>query len=678
MTFCQSRTMLFGSTAMITLIAASASAQDAEGLHLGTIVVTESKREVQTDTAVPITEIDQDEMDDRQAGTVAELIDSVPGVNLVNGSTPQGSGINIRGFGANGTYGTDQKVAVQIDGASVGSEEIYRLGTQIFTDPELYREVNVIRGTVGSFEFGSGIVGGVVQLETKDASDFTFGEIGFAGRESLQYSSNGDGFVSSTILAWQPSENLEMLGNFTWRQQNEQTDGDGNTIGASDYELPSRLLKGRYRFGVERDQALTLSITDTNTDEKDVPYDTFQTTGGTFGNVDRTVESRTVALNYDWQPLRNDLINLNVNLSYADQQIDQEYVEGSSICDSPANPCNFPGGFPDGGFGTVNADHQYETTKLTVKNTSFFSSGFAVHDLRTGFEVSRRERKDANSAPGGTDDRVAVFLVDDMRIGTGWTISPALRYEHSHIDGSTAPNDGTWNNSALMGGLSARYEFANGFALFASGAYTENLPIIDDLGDPVLMHQPEKARTWEAGGSFDNLSVLTDGDAFAIKANLYQTKLWDVTSYTTDSQNIDDVETEGLEVEASYSMPSGVYIDMNLNIADGEETLLGNTIDWRSTPADSIQVTVGKTWGDVLDLSWELVADRSIDFNGQETPGFGVHNIRATYVPEYNGILSGTVLRVGVENLFDHDYTPHLSTRPAPGRNIKLQLAKAF
>ena len=149
---------------------------------LGTVELTQGKREVQVGTAVPVTVINQEEIDDRQAGTVAELIDSVPGVALVNGSRPEGSGINIRGFGANGTYGTDQKVAIVIDGATTGSEEIYRIGTQLFTDPSLYKSVSVIRGTVGTFEFGSGIVGGVVQFETKDASDFTGGEIGLRAR----------------------------------------------------------------------------------------------------------------------------------------------------------------------------------------------------------------------------------------------------------------------------------------------------------------------------------------------------------------------------------------------------------------------------------------------------------------------------------------------------------------
>lgn len=148
-----------GTTALVCLsLAGTAIAQEEPGF-LGTLVLTPGKRDLTFGTALPRTVVDEEEIKDRQASTVAQLIDSVPGVTLVNGTTPQGSGINIRGFGANTTYGSDQKIAVQIDGASVGSEEIYRLGTQLFTDPLLYKEVEVIRGTIGSFAYGSGIVG---------------------------------------------------------------------------------------------------------------------------------------------------------------------------------------------------------------------------------------------------------------------------------------------------------------------------------------------------------------------------------------------------------------------------------------------------------------------------------------------------------------------------------------
>ena len=65
------------------MIAAGASAQEQDEGFLGTLELGESKREIQTDTAVPITSIDQEEINDRQANTVAELIDTVPGVRVM-------------------------------------------------------------------------------------------------------------------------------------------------------------------------------------------------------------------------------------------------------------------------------------------------------------------------------------------------------------------------------------------------------------------------------------------------------------------------------------------------------------------------------------------------------------------------------------------------------------------
>ena len=675
------RRYLQGSTALCLMLpAALATAQEADDTFLGTIVLGEGKREVQTDTATPVTEIDQEEIDDRQAGTIAELIDSVPGVNLVNGSTPQGSGINIRGFGANSTFGTDQKVAVIVDGANVGAEEIYRIGTQLFTDPELYRSVSVIRGTVGSFEFGSGVVGGVVRLETKDASDFTGGELGVRLRLLVQYNSNGDGLVSATTLAWQPLLNVELLASFTWRDQDVQEDGDGRAIGNSAFTLPSGLLKAKYSFGDDLQHAFTGSYSETRTSETDVPYDTFLTSDATFGNVDRDVRSRTATFRYTFNPVDNDLVNLDVTLSYADQKINQEYVPGSSSCEGgPPFPCGFP--FPPGGFSVVNADHRFETTKLAVKNTAFFQTGIIFHDLRAGLEFIRRERLDAASAPGGVDNRIAAFVVDDMQIGDAWTVSPAIRYEHSRIEGSTAPNNGTFITDALMGGISIRYAFANGIALFTSAAYTESLPIIDDLGSAALVTTPEKARTFEVGASYDTTDVFSDGDSLALKVNAYTTRLWDITSYTIPGSTTirpNFVETEGVEFEASYAMSSGFYVDLNANLARGDEGQpSGAVLDWRGTPADGLQLTVGQKFGEMLDLSWEVVAERRKTTNGVDTPGFGISNLRATYIPQ-TGAFRDTEIRLGVENIFDKSFTPHLSTRPAPGRNIKLSLAKTF
>ena len=336
-----------------------------------------------TDIVVMFLGIDHEqEIADRQAGTIAELLDTIPSVTLINGSTPQGSGINIRGFGANNTYGTDQKVAIQIDGASVGSEELYRIGTQLFTDPLLYREATVLRGTIGSFAYGSGIVGGVVKLDTKNASDFTGGEHGLAVGQTAEYSSNGEGVSSSTTLAWQPNDQAEFLLNFSYRSYDDYLDGDGDVVGNTAFTTPSGLAKARFTFGEMGDQSLTFVVSRTVADDKDVPYDQFATTGGSFGNVDRLTDTTQASVEYGYNPLGNDLVDFTANLSYADQKIEYDYVPGSSPLE----------GTPSFPFlvGTVNADQRYETTKLKLANTARFGTGGIGHSLETGVEVQER------------------------------------------------------------------------------------------------------------------------------------------------------------------------------------------------------------------------------------------------------------------------------------------------
>ncbi|MBS4011663.1 MAG: TonB-dependent receptor plug domain-containing protein, partial [Roseovarius sp.] len=268
---------------------------------LGTLTLGESKRAVQTDTATPTTVIDQDEIRDRQAGSVAELLVTVPSVALLNGDTAQGSGISIRGFGSNDTFGTDQKVLIQVDGATRGSEELYRIGTQLFTDPFLFKEVEVIRGTVGSFQYGSGVVGGVVRLETIDPEDVTGGETGFGLRQTLEFQTNGNGVTSSTIGAWQPTEDFGVLFNYVSRRLGFPEDGNGTVINPLRERIddPSWLIKAKYRFGEDKAHSIEASYQDTQSSQFDVPYDSFGNLTF-FGNVDREIESQTSILKYNF------------------------------------------------------------------------------------------------------------------------------------------------------------------------------------------------------------------------------------------------------------------------------------------------------------------------------------------------------------------------------------------
>jgi hemoglobin/transferrin/lactoferrin receptor protein len=174
---------------------------------------------------------------------------------------------------------------------------------------------------------------------------------------------------------------------------------------------------------------------------------------------------------------------------------------------------------------------------------------------------------------------------------------------------------------------------------------------------------------------------LRDSDTLALKVTYFDSELWDVNSFvdTTPAQTLlDEIQTQGLEFEASYAMENGFYVDLNATISDGEEVdALGGVRDWRNLAANSLRATVGKVFDDTYDLSWEVVSAESITVNGVRDEGYTVHNLRATIAPK-RGVWEGTEFRVGIENLLDEQYIPNLATRPAVGRNFKLTLAKTF
>ena len=343
----------------------------------------------------------------------------------------------------------------------------------------------------------------------------------------------------------------------------------------------------------------------------------------------------------------------------------------------------------------LSVDTQYETETLELKNTSFFQTGIATHDLTAGIKYANRDRNDndAGSAPGGESDRWSIYAVDEISIGDAWTVTSALRYTWTtRSRGRRRIIPGRFTKDALMGGLSVRYTFDNGLAVFGSGAYTEVMPIIDDLtpmGTPpgTPRRTSEKATTYEIGASYDKRGLFRENDSLAVKLTYYDTELEDVTS-ATDAVGgtglLDEIRTEGLEIEGSYATTNGFYVDLNATITDAEEvTQAGLVQDYGNRLQDNLRLTIGKVFDDTYDLSWESVFANSVTIEGDPDAfasgdSYNVHNLRLTVAPQGTGVWKDTEFRVGIENILDEQYTPNLSTRPQPGRNLKLTLSKTF
>jgi hemoglobin/transferrin/lactoferrin receptor protein len=573
-------------------------------------------------------------------------------------------------------------VAVVVNGVVSSAEEIYRNGSMLSLEPELFKEITVQRGPAESFRYTSGAMGGTIEAQTKSARDFLDPGDPWAIRQKFAYESNGDGLLSSTILSFAPDDNFDVIGFYGYRDVGDRTDGAGTEQFKTGFEQRLALVEANYRLSDA--SRLTFHISYNDLPQFDVPYSAFSPS---FSDVlvDRQVEDTTAYIEYNYNPLDNDRINLDVRLTF--KQEDMRITSESTASD------------------IYNTAHSNTRTAISVNNESLFQIGQTSHTLNVGVEFSERERSseelagtfagfNARSAPGGTDEAISVYVTDEIKTGR-LTVTPQLRFERQTLtsqgndfaytafgrDVAAIPDGTQIENSAWTGAIAARYELTDTWSVFGTAAYNENLPILDDLRSATFADQSEKGRTFELGAAYDGFDVITSGDALKAKLTVFETQIWDGTTY----RGVDEVDLSGAELELSYVHPA-FYMDLNAGTTRG--TINGTDDYFKHVPADQLQLTLGKRFMDEqLDLALEIrhawANDRTPDTNPQFAPGtvpsekYTVANFTASYKPA-TGLFEGVEFRGAIDNLFDEEYRPYLATRNAIGRNIKLSIAKTF
>ncbi|WP_417694118.1 TonB-dependent receptor domain-containing protein [Roseibium sp.] len=663
------RTMLLAGTVLSSLVVvAPVLAQETE---LSSVVVNTDSADVATDTAAAVSEIDAEEIEVKQAGSFAELLASVPGVSVAGSSNPAGQAINIRGFGSQGgTYGSDQRVAVSVDGVSAGSDEAYRLGSLSFIEPDLLKNVKVYRGPAGTGLFSSGAIGGAVIAETKDASDLLEGDDRFMARQKLEYSSNGDGLLSSSYVAAQPLENLELLGAFSYRYSDVHVDGDGNDIDGSDFGTPFGLLSGKYTFGDTKAHSIKASYQYGEAKLTNVPYSALVPSFTMFGFVDRDVVENKANLEYGYNPSDNDLVDFKLSVGYRKQEIEQS---NSSIPMFAS---------------TTEVDFDNEFYTVRAENTSRLETGAFAHSLIYGVDGSIYDRiasyngNSSSSNPDGRSTKLAAFAQDKIEFGR-LTLTPTVRFEFQKIEplnGTTGGYGAESTNFAISPSFEAVYALTDHLNVFGSVAYTDRLPTVDELYNTSVTTElePETAMNYEAGVSYDHRSFITDGDVFQAKLSVYQNNIENMIDGPTQA---DEAKVEGFEVEARYDAERFYTMFSYSQIRGYDLSNQYGSSGWLPyVPADEARWTVGTrfpTWN--LDVSWEAVFNAGQDrvSSLSETGGYAIHNFKTVWKPE-DGLLQGTDVVFGVENVFDRTYTNYLSQENGDGRTFKLTVAKTF
>lgn len=701
-------TALLGSVALGVLSAGAAHAQalNPNTKHvtlLERLVIGSGQAKVAIDTPQSVSVVDQKDIDDKQATTTGELFASVPGVTMVGSDRAFGEAFNIRGIGTTDNSADGSRIIVTVDGAPKFNEQ-YRMGS-FFSDPELYKKVEVLRGPASSTLYGSGALGGVVNFVTKDASDFIKDGSTGAARVKSSYSSNGNGVLVSGLLAHRINDTFEVLATGNFRRADDFTQGSGTVLDGSRYNTLSGLLKGTARFGDNDEQVVRASYQRWNSTGDDIPY--AQTgTSTTFGSVDRNVIDDTFVLNYENPDSDNPWVDVKVALTYSNTANSQ-----SGYTNTGGTPLPAPG---DTGNTAIlhDTDYAYTTWQLKADNTIEASGEDWTNFLTVGLQLSTQDRSAGRPSgaapltahPEGNEKKVGIFAQDEFTWDDRVTITPGIRIDYHDMTPAAGIAGATPRSGfAMSPKVAALYKLNENLNVFGSLAHTERYPTLDELFSRrdaagfltartvSLNLRPEQSNNFEFGVGTTAYDVAGLTNTVSAKAMVFYNDVTDMIASGTVTNgpyyvNINKARLYGFELEGSYESDT-FYARLAYSMTNGENALTGAPLT--TVAQDKVVLTVGaRDLERELDYGARITAAALGDYilptmqNGQVTADgpadpWATVDLYANWRPTV-GPLAGTEVLFGVDNVFDADYRENLSGDRSKGRTFKLTLAKQF
>ena len=536
------------------------------------IVLGAGVEKVAVDTPSAVTVLDQADIDVLQPETIGEIIRAIPGVNVTGSDRLLGQSFNIRGIGAPENSGDGGRIIVNVDGAQKFYEQ-YRMGS-FFSDPELYKRVEVLRGPAFSTLYGSGALGGVINFETKDASDFIADGQNGALRLKGSWNSNGDGYLVSSVLAQRMGENAEFLLTGNYRASDPYTSGDGDEVIGTNFKAWSGLAKGTFNVGEEGTLRLSYQQWDSDLDDQQLSQ---TSTATSFGLIDRHVIDRTAIASYENPFSDNDMLDVKLSASYSDTSNEQRNADLRIAC-SP------------GTFAIVcDSDYAYETWQFNAQNTMEWAGDNWTNHLTIGSQTTYQTRvadsflNNGNPFPvtfhpEGTDLKTGIFAQNEFVWDERLSIIPGVRIDwHRAYAGRCvdARLGISTDDTAFSPKIAALYKFNDTVSVFGSIAHTERFPTLDEVLStsrvlpttflPSLdLHERkvEQLRSWRS--RFPGFDLVQDGDAGQLKlTGFYNDVIGSDRAQSRSGRqartrhrpgfvNINNAEIYGFEVELAY------------------------------------------------------------------------------------------------------------------------------
>lgn len=689
------------------------------------LVVGAGVEKVAIDTPQAVTVVDQEDIDRQQASTVGDTLKEVPGVQVLGSDRVFGEAFNIRGIGITENSADAARIVVTVDGAPKFNEQ-YRMGS-FFSDPELYKKIEVLRGPASSTLYGSGALGGVINFVTKDASDFIAeGDRGTVRLKSA-YETNGDGTLLSGIWAHRFSDNLEVLAQGNWRRSDDVKKANGRMLAGSEFDAYSGLFKATYR--IDDEQVIRASYQRWDSDAEDQPYTQTSTTDPLqgFGTLDRHVIDNTYVLSYENPAADNPWLDLNVALTYSDTQNSQSDID-SALIPTPPNPAT------TGQLAILYpTDYAYKTLQLKADNTFDYVGDSFENYLTVGFQASRQNRiadRPTGAAtlpahPEGLEDKLGLFAQNEFIWNDRLTIIPGIRADFYRMtpDESVVaytPLAQETTGTAVSPKVAALYKFTDSFSVFGSVAHTERFPTLDELfstaigaggvvtRSPSLGLVKEKSNNYEIGFATSAFDIGGGSNSLGFKATGFLNDIEDgirSNPFATSGGapyyiNVNDMRIYGVELEGSFESDRFfsrlAYTHLQGEYTTGytyvTNTMMGPVVTTivpgqalETIPQDKLVLTLGArvpdrglTFGTTVTFAAEPDYAVSAASTGDPDTSAGDWtkvDLFASWKPE-DGNFAGWEAQFGVQNLFNADYRENLRADRSKGRSVKFTLTK--
>lgn len=611
----------------------------------------------------------------RQATKMSDVIRGIPGVN-VNGARSIVERYNIRGV-------TEEFLTVTVDGARQNGYGFHH-GGNYGIDPEILKRVDIDVGS-NSVATGAGSLGGSIKFETVDAADMLEDGKDFGGKVKYAYGSNGDSNQATAMLYGRTGD-LDLLGYFTYRHQNDGKDGRG-VKNANEGHLQNYLFKAKYNISPEQ----WIKISAERYSNSAFACQRANMAMCLDGGSDPTkqyagIKRKTYTLGYGYNPKDNPWVNFKANAYHTETE--------TMVMGTPKTKIKTAGG--------------------TLSNSSEFDLGITHHTILVGGEFYRTTER----ALGSSDNDYKIkltntsgYIEDQISLGD-FTIIPGIRYDHYHADLS-ADVDKTYHRYSKALGL--RYALTDEIILF--GNYTE-LFKGPDGGDLVVRmgarsyHQGIEAtrgENHEAGVNLAYSNVFSSDDDLSLTAKYFHTH-YDNISRTVNIAgqsaygNLGAVTLKGVEASLKYRIDNFTGALTYARARSKQNTTVGSlaippVAGYAAFDDTGDRYTLALSYyvpSYQVEMGWNTAWVNSIDVfnelnNGNRRnpvyfPGYThknsytVSNAYVTWMPKQ---VKGLELTFGVDNIFDEEYKDqstqyYTSVDLDPGRNYKLSVSYKF